>query len=109
MEKVRFGIIGIGNIGTVHARYLLAGTVSDACLAAVCDNALEKHPAIRQIVGTLPLFSDAQEMLQSGLIDAVIVATPHLSIPDCRCWQCATVFILCVKNLRGYIPRRYRR
>jgi predicted dehydrogenase len=24
MEKVRFGIIGIGNIGTVHARYLLA-------------------------------------------------------------------------------------
>jgi lactate dehydrogenase-like 2-hydroxyacid dehydrogenase len=31
MEKVRFGIIGIGNIGTVHARYLLAGTVKDAC------------------------------------------------------------------------------
>ena len=61
MEKVRFGIIGIGNIGTVHARYLLAGTVSDACLAAVCDNAPEKHPAIRQLVGTLPLFSDAQE------------------------------------------------
>jgi len=23
MEKVRFGIIGIGNIGTVHTRYLL--------------------------------------------------------------------------------------
>lgn len=81
MEKVRFGIIGIGNIGTVHARYLLAGTVSDACLAAVCDNAPEKHPAIRQLVGTLPLFSDAQEMLQSGLIDAVIVATPHYEHP----------------------------
>ena len=81
MEKVRFGIIGIGNIGTVHARYLLAGTVSDACLAAVCDNAPEKHPAIRQLVGSLPLFSDAQEMLQSGLIDAVIVATPHYEHP----------------------------
>ena len=54
MEKVRFGIIGIGNIGTVHARYLLAGTVSDACPAAVCDNAPEKHPAIRQLVGSLP-------------------------------------------------------
>ena len=70
MEKVRFGIIGIGNIGTVHARYLMAGTVSDACLTAVCDNAPEKHPAIRQLVGGIPLFSDAQEMLQSGLIDA---------------------------------------
>ena len=81
MEKVRFGIIGIGNIGTVHARYLLAGTVSDACLTAVCDNAPEKHPAIRQLVGGIPLFSDAQEMLQSGLIDAVIVATPHYDHP----------------------------
>ena len=82
MEKVRFGIIGIGNIGTVHARYLLAGTVKDACLAAVCDNAAEKHPAIRQLVGDgVPLFSDAQEMLQSGLIDAVIVATPHYDHP----------------------------
>jgi hypothetical protein len=81
MDKVRFGIIGIGNIGTVHARYLLAGTVKDACLTAVCDNAPEKHPAIRQLVGNLPLFSDAQEMLQSGLIDAVIVATPHYEHP----------------------------
>jgi predicted dehydrogenase len=81
MEKVRFGIIGIGNIGTVHARYLLAGTVSDACLSAVCDNAPEKHSAIRQLVGTIPLFSDAQEMLQSGLIDAVIIATPHYEHP----------------------------
>lgn len=27
------------------------------------------------------LFSDAQEMLQSGLIDAVIVATPHYDHP----------------------------
>ena len=81
MDKVRFGIIGIGNIGTVHARYLLAGTVSDACLTAVCDNAPEKHPAIRQLVGNLPVFNDAQEMIQSGLIDAVIVATPHYEHP----------------------------
>ena len=81
MKKVRFGIIGIGNIGTVHARYLLADTVNDACLTAVCDNALEKHPAIRQLVGAIPLFSDAQEMIQSGLIDAVIVATPHYEHP----------------------------
>jgi predicted dehydrogenase len=42
----------------------------------------EKHPAIRQLVGDgVPLFSDAQEMLQSGLIDAVIVATPHYDHP----------------------------
>jgi len=82
MEKVRFGIIGVGNIGTVHARYLLAGTVQEARLTAVCDNDPGKHAAIRQLVGSeVALFSDAQEMLQSGLIDAVIVSTPHYDHP----------------------------
>ncbi len=82
MEKVRFGIIGVGNIGTVHARYLLAGTVKEACLTAVCDNNPDKHPAIRQLVGDeVAMFSDAEAMLKSGLIDAVIVATPHYDHP----------------------------
>lgn len=82
MKKVRFGIIGVGNIGTVHARYLLAGTVKEACLTAVCDNNPEKHATLRALVGEeIALFSDAQEMLQSGLIDAVIVSTPHYEHP----------------------------
>ncbi|BBT72826.1 Gfo/Idh/MocA family oxidoreductase [Klebsiella sp. WP8-S18-ESBL-06] len=82
MDKVRFGIIGVGNIGTVHARYLLAGTVKEACLTAVCDNNLSKHPAIRALVGEdVTLFSDAEAMLKSGLIDAVIVSTPHYDHP----------------------------
>ncbi|HDX5344692.1 TPA: Gfo/Idh/MocA family oxidoreductase [Citrobacter sedlakii] len=82
MKKVRFGIIGVGNIGTVHARYLLAGKVEEACLTAVCDNNPDKHAAIRRLTGeSLALFSDAREMLESGLIDAVIVATPHYDHP----------------------------
>ncbi|MFU0443909.1 Gfo/Idh/MocA family protein [Pseudocitrobacter faecalis] len=82
MKKVRFGIIGVGNIGTVHARYLLAGTVKEACLTAVCDNNPEKHATLRALVGEeIALFSDAQEMLQSGLIDAVIDSTPHYEHP----------------------------
>ncbi|HDG1675876.1 TPA: Gfo/Idh/MocA family oxidoreductase [Kluyvera ascorbata] len=82
MDKVRFGIIGVGNIGTLHARYLMAGTVKEACLTAVCDNDLSKHPAIRQLVGGgITLFDDAETMLKSGLIDAVIVSTPHYDHP----------------------------
>ncbi|CAM6274844.1 MULTISPECIES: Gfo/Idh/MocA family protein [Citrobacter] len=82
MKKVRFGIIGVGNIGTVHARYLLAGKVEEACLTAVCDNNPDKHAAIRRLTGeSVALFSDAREMLESGLIDAVIVATPHYDHP----------------------------
>ena len=83
MKSVRFGIIGVGNIGTVHTRYLLAGTVPEARLTAVCDNDPTKHEAIRQLVGeNVTLFSDTESMLKSGLIDAVIVATPHYAHPE---------------------------
>ena len=32
MDKVRFGIIGIGNMGSGHAQYLYAGDIKGACL-----------------------------------------------------------------------------
>jgi len=83
MDRVRFGIIGVGNIGSVHARYLLAGQVNEARLCAVCDNDLTRHDAIRALVGEqVGLFSDARDMLESGLIDAVIIATPHYAHPE---------------------------
>ena len=34
MEQVRYGIIGIGNMGTTHAEYLFAGEIKGAVLAA---------------------------------------------------------------------------
>jgi predicted dehydrogenase len=37
MNKVRIGIIGMGNIGKHHADYLLAGKVGRCELAAVCS------------------------------------------------------------------------
>jgi len=83
MDRVRFGIIGVGNIGSVHARYLLAGQVKEARLCAVCDNDLTRHDASRALVcEQVELFSDARDMLESGLIDAVIVATPHYAHPE---------------------------
>lgn len=37
MEKVRFGIIGIGGMGSIHANYLKNGEIEGAVLSAVCD------------------------------------------------------------------------
>ena len=37
MEQVRYGIIGVGNMGTTHAEYLFAGEIKGAVLAAICD------------------------------------------------------------------------
>ena len=37
MEKVRFGIIGMGNMGSSHAKSFLEGKVENAVLTAICD------------------------------------------------------------------------
>ena len=72
MNTVRLGLIGLGNIGRFHADYLRAGKVSRAQLTAVCD-------AVAPLDSYQPLqtFTDAEQMMRSGAIDAVIIATPH--------------------------------
>ncbi|MBQ9774079.1 MAG: Gfo/Idh/MocA family oxidoreductase [Clostridia bacterium] len=83
MEKVRFGIIGVGNMGSGHSKNLLAGKVENGVLAAVCDLKQSKLDAIKALEGAenVATFKDYKEMLNSGLIDVVIVAVPHYYHP----------------------------
>jgi len=74
MEKVRIGIVGMGNMGKYHADYLIKGKVAHAELAAVCSTSPEKLSAYKDSVA---VFGNGEEMIRSGSIDAVLVATPH--------------------------------
>ncbi|WP_438348339.1 Gfo/Idh/MocA family protein [Paenibacillus sp. FA6] len=78
MDQVRVGIIGIGNMGTAHARTLASGSIPNAILTAVCD-VLDSAEEWSQehLPDSVLCFRDAEEMMDSGTIDAVIVATPH--------------------------------
>ena len=82
MDKVRFGIIGIGNMGSGHAQYLYAGDIKGACLAAVCDLKQSRLDWAKEKFGDdVARFTDYKEMLKSGLVDCVIVAVPHYFHP----------------------------
>ncbi len=83
MEKVRFGIIGVGNMGSGHSKNLLAGKVENGVLAAICDLKQTKIDAIKALEGAenVATFTDYKEMLASGLVDVVIVAVPHYFHP----------------------------
>lgn len=72
MNTVRLGIIGMGNIGKYHADYLTKKKVTRCELVAVCD-ALAPLDAYKP----LKTFTDGEALIQSGEVDAVIVATPH--------------------------------
>jgi len=73
MKKVRIGIVGIGNMGCSHAQQILAGKVSRMELAAVADESPDKCARVPQVKS----FTSASEMMASGLIDAILIATPH--------------------------------
>ena len=75
MKPVRLGIIGLGNIGSHHAEYLLAGKVQRCELKAVANPSAEKLVPYQQ--RGLQVFNDGNELIRSGAVDAVIVATPH--------------------------------
>ena len=81
MDKVRFGIIGIGNRGTEIAQRILNGETTELEITAVADTdparlawAAENLPGVQR-------FDSAQALLDSGAVDAVVVAVPHYDHP----------------------------
>lgn len=82
MDKVRYGIIGIGNMGTTHAEYIFNGEIEGAVLGAICDLKDSRLEWAKETFGsTVPLFKDYKELLASGTCDVVIIATPHYLHP----------------------------
>lgn len=78
MEKVRFGVIGTGGMGSGHCRTM--EEIEEAQLTAVCDIAEDVARSVGEKYG-VPWYTDAGELLDSGLVDAVIIATPHYFHP----------------------------
>ncbi len=82
MEKVRFGIVGIGNMGTGHLDSLGHGHIENAEVTAVCDVNEDRLQFVLDTYGDgIARYTDYKDMLASGKIDAVIIATPHYLHP----------------------------
>jgi len=73
MNKVRIGIAGLGNMGKFHADYLLQGKVNRCELTAVSSTSPARLESYRQ----LKTFESTEKMINSGAIDAILIATPH--------------------------------
>lgn len=83
MEKVRFGIVGCGNMGTGHAKNFLDGKITNGVITAVCDVNPDRFTFFREKFGdTIAYFTDAETMFRSGLCDVVQICTPHYSHPE---------------------------
>ena len=72
-EPLRFGLVGCGVIGPVHAKAL--ASLPEARLAAVADLDMERAQKLVAQYGGTP-YADLQSMLQREALDVVIVCTP---------------------------------
>ncbi|MCD7828380.1 MAG: Gfo/Idh/MocA family oxidoreductase [Clostridiales bacterium] len=81
MSNLRYAIIGIGNIGTNHVKMYKDGKIKEMVLTAVCDIKEDRLKAAKDLVPSVATFTDSSEMMHSGLMDAVIIATPHYLHP----------------------------
>lgn len=95
MEKVRLGILGYGNMGSAHAKNIRLGKCPEIELAAVADINQTRLDACRADEEKLrgegkefpaaARYSTAEEMMESGKIDALLVAVPHYDHPKYVC------------------------
>lgn len=82
MDKIRFAIIGIGNMGTSHALNLSGGEIQGAELTAVCDtNPMRLKWAKEHLPETVLAFDTPEALFASKAADAVLIATPHYDHP----------------------------
>jgi len=85
MEKIRYGIIGLGNQGSSYVCNIFGnGNAKDAVITALCDINPAKIDNIKNQLDNneIVYFTDYIEMLDSGLCDAVLVEVPHYQHPE---------------------------
>ena len=84
MEKVRFGIVGVGNQGSYYVGLFKQGLIKNGVLTAIADINPQKIDNFKKNHSDLNVacFNDYKDMVNSGLCDAVLVETPHYAHPE---------------------------
>ena len=82
MNNVRLGIIGLGNMGTGHINNYLGGHLKNITVTAICDIDSQKLDAAGEKLGAeVKKFATSEELIRSGEVDAILIATPHYFHP----------------------------
>ena len=81
VQPIRLGVIGMGNMGTSHFNYYYYGQLKEMRLTAVADINPDRLDLVKDSLPQVLCFDTAEELMDSGQCDAVVIATPHYSHP----------------------------
>lgn len=79
-RPIRYGVIGTGMMGIEHIQNI--GAVNGAVVRAIADTDAGSRAAGQAAAGDVEVFADYRALLDSGLCDAVVVATPNYTHID---------------------------
>lgn len=75
-ETIRYGLIGAGMMGREHIRNL--ALIPGAVVTALSEpDAAQQRLSAREAGGDVAIFRDHRALLASGLVDALVVASPN--------------------------------
>ena len=95
-RRPRVALVGCGGVGDVHRERLVR---ENADIVAICDPDADALARMAALLPARPrLFRTEQDLLEAGLVDAVVLCTPHhLHARQVRAALDAGVHVLCEK------------
>lgn len=82
MTNVKLGIIGIGNMGTSHAKNVTEGKIPGLELKAIADIDPAKREKAKELYPDVEIYKTAEDLYKAGTVDMVIIAVPHYDHPS---------------------------
>ena len=74
-KKLNVGVIGIGRLGNLYARYFL-GRISNATLVAVSDILEDVAESFAKEHNVPRWYGNYQDLIADQAVDAVVIVTP---------------------------------
>ena len=109
MGKVRLGIIGMGNMGSGHAKNIIDGLCPELEITAVADlKETRRQWCAKHLPPSVQIFSSAEELLDSGSMDAILIAVPHYDHPKYAITGFAHRLHVMVEKPAGVYTRQVR-
>jgi len=103
VQPVRFGIIGVGNMGMSHINMHLKGNHKELRITAVADINPERLENAKKAMTSLKTYNTAEELIDSGDVDVALIATPHYDhSPIAQCAFSKGVHVLTEKPAGVY-------
>lgn len=81
-KQIKMAMIGLGNMGSVHAKSIYSGNIKNMALSAVCDIDETKRQWAEENLNGIPFYTDYKEMIEKEQLDAIHIAVPHYLHPE---------------------------